>query len=122
VSRPHGAGLDAQIGAAVREARLNRGVTQGELAAALGLTHGSIARYETGTRSLSVAQLLRIGQVLGVPAPSLLPGGGGAATALPTASPHGQAIETLVRVLEKHPDLMPAVLAALEQGLAQRSS
>ena len=131
--------LDMQIGAALREARLTQGFTQDELARALGVNRTTIARYESGIRSLSISALLQVARALTVPVTVLVPG---LQTLAPPPPPptltnlyaypdetvrhhvaelppspttsHQTAVQMVVRVLEQHPDLVAAVLETLE--------
>ncbi len=137
--------LDTQIGVALREARLTQGFTQDELARALGVNRTTIARYESGIRSLSISALLRISHALAVPATVLVPSLQAAepkadgvvltnlysypadtirhrVAELParTSNTDYAAVQTVVRVLEQHPDLVPAVLETLEAQLLYR--
>lgn len=75
---PGRATAEERFGAEVRAKRLAAGLTQGQLAAAM--THrGSpihqttIAKLEAGTRPTSVAEVVTLAGILGVPAGSLFP-------------------------------------------------
>lgn len=57
---------DAAIGAAIRAARVFRGLTQGALAEAIGVTFQQVQKYETGRNRVAAARLLAIGRALGV--------------------------------------------------------
>src|SRR6266511_54509 len=100
-----GADFDTQLGAALREARLDAGYTQEEIARVLGVTPATIARYELGIRRLSVGSLLQIAAALDMPLSHLVPGAErlerAIAPALPE-SPEQRAVQTVVRVLEEH--------------------
>jgi transcriptional regulator with XRE-family HTH domain len=115
-----GVDFDARLGAALREARLNAGYTQEEIARVLRVTPATIARYELGVRHLSASMLLQIATALDIPLSRLVPGADRlertALLSLP-ASPQQQAVQALVRVLEEHPDLMPKVLETVEAAL-----
>lgn len=114
--------FDAQLGAAIREARLNAGYTQEELARVLKVKPATVARYELGLRRLSVGALLQIAATLDQPLSGLIPGAGSLERALPAAppdSPQQQAVRTVVRVLEEHPDLLPRVLDLIEGALSE---
>ena len=50
----------------IRKARVHAGMTQEELADALGVTNGTVSRWETGKISPSVSNLKRLSQSLGV--------------------------------------------------------
>ena len=114
--------LDVQIGAALREARLAQGFTQEELARALGVNRTTIARYESGLRSLPASVLLQLAALLAVPIQALVPGQvpAGREPAGRLTSPERTALQTLVRVLEQQPTLLPAALESVEQ-LLQRA-
>ncbi|MDA8253606.1 MAG: helix-turn-helix transcriptional regulator [Rhodospirillales bacterium] len=71
------------VGARIREARLARGMTQAELASAVGVTRSAVAQWETERAGQVRANLTRIAAVLGVSVQFLLEGGGGAAPERP---------------------------------------
>lgn len=52
------------IGSKIREARLQKGLSQGELSELVGVDFKSICRYETGSRDISVTLLLEISNQL----------------------------------------------------------
>jgi transcriptional regulator with XRE-family HTH domain len=125
VTRAESHDLDVQIGAALREARLNQGITQEELAQVLGVNRTTIARYESGRRGLSIAMLLALTRVLDVLLSDLVPGlpnGVSAGSPVTLAPAEQQAVATLVRVLGEHPDLVPTVLETVETLLNQAES
>lgn len=116
-----GAGFDARLGAALREARLEAGYTQEEVARVLKVTPATIARYELGIRRLSVGALLQIAAALDIPLSQLVPGAERLERPIPPALPESaqqRAVQTVVRVLEEHPDMMPKVLETIEAALA----
>lgn len=55
------------LGAALREARVNRGETREQLAQRLGLGRGTLERIEAGAPGVAIASYLAVGQELGVP-------------------------------------------------------
>ena len=59
---------DLFAGAQVRARRKELGMTQEELAGALGLTFQQVQKYERGINRISVSRLAQIMQVLSVPA------------------------------------------------------
>lgn len=63
-----------EIARRVRAARLARGLTQAQVAAALGVHRPTISEMEAGRRSISGTELVRIAHALDVPLPTLLPG------------------------------------------------
>lgn len=62
----------AALGAAVREARLARGLSQAKLAAMIGTDQASIARLEGGKHNAGVGTYIKIADALGVPFKSLV--------------------------------------------------
>jgi Zn-dependent peptidase ImmA (M78 family)/transcriptional regulator with XRE-family HTH domain len=55
------------VGERVREAREAAGLTQGQLAAAIGLERTALVRVESGQRQLNAMELFRLSDTLGVP-------------------------------------------------------
>jgi transcriptional regulator with XRE-family HTH domain len=62
------------LGARMREARAQAGLTQEDLAGRLGFTQTAVSYWEAGKRDPGVADLLRVAEALAVPPASLLPG------------------------------------------------
>lgn len=56
-----------EIGKKLQRAREEAGLSQEELARKLGCTQASLSNYELGKRRLYLADLQRIGQILGKP-------------------------------------------------------
>lgn len=59
--------VDAQVGARMRERRTLMGVSQEQLADALGLTFQQVQKYERGTNRLSASRLFQLARLLDVP-------------------------------------------------------
>ena len=59
-------------GARIREARRARGMTQADLAAAVGVTRSAVAQWETDRAGQVTGNLARIAGVLGVPMAQLV--------------------------------------------------
>lgn len=64
----------AALGARIRSARLAQGLTQDQLARAVGVTRSAVAQWETGRAGQVGGNLARIGRVLGTSAAYLLNG------------------------------------------------
>ena len=64
-----------RIGRFIAEARRARGMTQRELAEALGLSNRTISKWECGDGLPELANLLPLCELLGVTADELLRGG-----------------------------------------------
>lgn len=61
------------IGGTVRQLRLARGMTQGQLAESAGIANETLSRIETGARtSVSIGVAMRLSDSLGVPVTHLL--------------------------------------------------
>lgn len=106
--------IDAQVGERLRAARLRAVLTQEELARALGVDRSTVAKWESGERAMTVSALMRAAQVLGVAPAAVLEG--------QRRSAQQQAVQLLASTLEHRPDLLPPMLAALEQLLGQPPS
>ncbi|NCC31668.1 MAG: XRE family transcriptional regulator [Chloroflexia bacterium] len=98
--------VDTCVGESLRAARLSRGLRQDDLAAHLGVDRSTIARYEGGTRSMTVSTLIQVAQVLQRPVTAFIPG--------IYAEP---GLHTVVQVLERHPELLPRVVDLLKVSL-----
>jgi transcriptional regulator with XRE-family HTH domain len=58
---------DLEIGAKIRALRLQRGLSQSDLAAGIDLTFQQLQKYERGTNRVSAGRLQRIADLLDVP-------------------------------------------------------
>lgn len=59
--------VDIKIGRRVRDARLSHGMTQTDLAEAVGVSFQQVQKYETGANRISGSRLWMIAKVLDVP-------------------------------------------------------
>lgn len=50
-------GVDQQVGLSIKNRRQQRGVTQQELARALGISYQQVQKYENGTNRISAGRL-----------------------------------------------------------------
>lgn len=71
------------VGARIRAARLERGLTQAELGAAVGVSRSAVAQWETERAGQVRGNLTRIAAALGVSVEHLLNGGAAAQAAGP---------------------------------------
>lgn len=62
-----------QIGAALRSAREEAGITQSEAAASLHVAPATLSRWESGGRAVSISQALRVANSYGVPLGEIFP-------------------------------------------------
>ena len=60
------------LGAAIREARMKRGLSQAELAAMIGTDQAAISRIENGGCWVGIASYIKIADALGVKLGSLV--------------------------------------------------
>src|SRR5690349_11888227 len=114
---PRPGAADPLIGRRVRERRLMLGVTARELAAALGVPHQQLHKYETGANRLSAGQLYLLAEALGVGVAYLFGEDGADGPAAPTA--HRRMLLLLVRDFARIPDRrQQEALARLARTLA----
>lgn len=113
-----------KLGAAMRDARLDAGYTQEELARALHVSPATIARYELGIRRVSVSTLLQIAHTLRQPLSQLVPGANQLEAGYEPEpdTPLRQAVRTVVTVMEQRPDIASKVLQVIETSLADEQS
>ncbi|HET9222621.1 MAG TPA: helix-turn-helix transcriptional regulator [Roseiflexaceae bacterium] len=120
--------IDTAIGAAIRAARFSRGLTQGDLAAHLGVTRATVASYEIGRRKITAETLIQIARLCGkslaffdpldsrqAAAPATNPAP--VAEQLPSEEP---ALHALIQALTMRPDAIPLVMEFLEAWLGDQ--
>lgn len=61
-----------ELGAAIREARQARGMSQAKLAAMIGTDQAAVSRIENGGCGVGIASYIKIADALGVPLKSLV--------------------------------------------------
>jgi transcriptional regulator with XRE-family HTH domain len=103
--------IDAHVGTALRAARLSRGLRQDDLAEQMGVDRSTIARYESGARSMSVSTLIQVANLLSRPAPIFLPG-----------AYADKGLQTILSLLERRPDLIPRVLDLMMVSLRNEAT
>lgn len=59
--------VDLTIGRKIKDARMERGWLQADLAEKIGITNQQVSHYETASHRLSASRLVTIGKVLGYP-------------------------------------------------------
>ena len=119
--------VDRLVGRRVRLLRKCQGMSQTELANAIGLTFQQVQKYEKGTNRISASKLFEIAQALNVEVASLFAdaatpetAGEGDAEAMPTRT-NLQIVRTLsqmrnARVQRKVLELISALAATPEEG------
>ncbi|GIX16885.1 MAG: transcriptional regulator [Rhodothalassiaceae bacterium] len=65
--------IDAFVGRRIRERRLAAGITQQELAAALGLSYQQVQKYENGSNRISAGRLYVLARLLGADVTDFFP-------------------------------------------------
>jgi transcriptional regulator with XRE-family HTH domain len=66
--------IDAEVGRRIRKARIDRGMSQGELGQYLNVSFQQIQKYEKGFNSVSLCRLPDLCGALGLSAASLVTG------------------------------------------------
>src|SRR3954454_222783 len=70
--------IDRLVGSRVRQRRMQRGMSQEQLAAALGITVPQLQKYEKGVNRIGASRLHKIAGLLGVPIGALFEAHAGA--------------------------------------------
>jgi len=104
--------IDAHVGERIRLRRTEAGLTQEQLAAALGISYQQVQKYETGANRVSAGRMLEIAHKLGIDVGDLFKGlqDGSAGPPLEHGGHQRAAIE-LVRTFSRIKD--PEVRAAI---------
>jgi transcriptional regulator with XRE-family HTH domain len=66
--------IDVVVGRNVRIRRLDKGLSQAELASRLGVTFQQVQRYEAGGNRIGSGRLVKVAAILGVPVAALFQG------------------------------------------------
>jgi transcriptional regulator with XRE-family HTH domain len=116
--------IDVGVGLNLRRLRLARGISQAELAEALGITFQQIQKYERAANRVSASMLVKAARFLGVSPADLLPAEDEAGA--PEAFSRRAAVSGSAEVLNAYaempnPDLRSAVLNMM-RALGPRSS
>jgi transcriptional regulator with XRE-family HTH domain len=106
----------AEVGKRIRSARSRKGVTQAELAAAVGVTRSSVTNIEAGRQRIHLHMLARIGDVLGAKFVELVPDG----PLFGEGSSHRNVAAHLTRVPERMRDFVETTMA--KAALARKES
>ena len=120
MAKPGPGPLDLNVGARIRLRRKALGITQSQLADALGLTFQQVQKYERGVNRVSASVLVKIAQRLDSPVAYLLgeEGGGLAEAIVPSVLVTPGAVE-LLEIYSKIPDRRArAALLSVAKALA----
>lgn len=117
---------DRQIGQQIRQHRLLRRLTQGRVAAQIGISYQQLHKYEDGSSRISMGRLSSLAEVLNVPVTRLLSEDDAPEhPSWPTSRPPSRQEELLRHVAAMAPPFQQAVLrlakalAADESGLTR---
>jgi transcriptional regulator with XRE-family HTH domain len=110
-----------ELGAKLRAIRLSYGISQDELAIAVGIERVALSRYERGQRAIPLPTLLILAAHLKRPVTDVLPPLAGVRAVSPAAPPAPQppGMAEIVAEIERSPELIPSIqgfLAALRAG------
>lgn len=109
-------GMDKAVGARIRARRRMAGLTQGELAARLGLSYQQIQKYEAAANRISAGRLWVLAQVLEADVADFFKG-----EAEPAPRGEGRKVRRLAlptRALDRN---VEAALVCLVQALSRRA-
>jgi transcriptional regulator with XRE-family HTH domain len=124
-SRRSAPGLDKLIGDRIRARRTELGLTQEQLAQALGLSYQQIQKFERGASRIGAVQLHTLAQRLGLALTDLLPTAGEPGPSLMAAeegSRQRTALELARAFARIEDEEVRAALTALTRTLAERGS
>jgi transcriptional regulator with XRE-family HTH domain len=76
----------AEVGRRIRGIRESRGITQVEMARALGIAQSNVSAMERGTRGMTVHQVVKLARVLKVSVDEILVGSNGSPAVRPATS------------------------------------
>lgn len=107
--------LDSAIGLAIRHARIQRGMTQGDLARATGITCQQIHKYEAGLNRMAATRLVDLCRALDLAPGDLLQNAAEHSGASPTGK--GRRVLELSRAAATLPEHVQAALAHLARTL-----
>lgn len=110
--------LSAQVGARIRAARAARGMTQLDLAQAVGVSRSAVAQWETERAGQVSGNLTRIASVLGVSVAHLLQG----EAARPAEGPENATELALLRLYRECSDEDRALLLSTAARLARAAA
>lgn len=119
-AQPHP--VDVHVGARIRKRRKALGLSQSELARALGLTFQQVQRYELGSNRISSSKLYEIALKLEAPLASLFaglaaPGGDGPTDELNTL-PNPRGARELMAAFTAMPPALRRRLVGLAEAMA----
>lgn len=114
--------IDAFVGRKLKELRLSRGLTQGELGRRLGVTFQQVQKYETGANRLAPVRMVQAAEVLEV-APAQFFEGLGDPARSPKSSEVNARVALLTRLfLSLTPTQQEAVVALVRAMASERKA
>jgi transcriptional regulator with XRE-family HTH domain len=114
---------DIEVARRVRALRLEKGLSQGKLGSALGLTFQQIQKYEKGTNRIGAGRLQKIAEVFDVPVAALFGAAPpGAADNLLELADSAAALRMLRAFSRISSPKLKLALATLAEEIAQQSN
>ncbi|SRR5712691_73460 len=114
---------DIEVARRVRALRLEKGLSQGKLGSALGLTFQQIQKYEKGTNRIGAGRLQKIAEVFDVPVAALFGAAPpGAADNLLELADSAAALRMLRAFSRISSSKLKLALATLAEEIAQQSN
>ena len=123
--------VDVLVGQNIRICRMQRGLSQSELAERIGLTFQQIQKYEKAANRVGASRLIQVADALGVPLATLFEGSATAASGEPDMSgrallahPHAlRLLQAFHRIADgKHRAAVLHLLESISEAQARRRS
>ena len=109
--------IDRHIGRRIREERVKRGMSQGELAQRIGITYQQAHKYENGVNRTAASRLLLIANALGVEVGDLLPTNGAVSPMEPIGRLELELARNFARITsERHRQSICQLIRSLANG------
>jgi len=115
--------IDAHVGERIRLRRTEAGLTQEQLAAALGISYQQVQKYETGANRVSAGRMLEIAHTLGIDVADMFEGLQDDTAGVPLAhGGHQRSAIELVRTFSQIEDPeVRAAIAGLVKTIVERA-
>ncbi|WP_089898991.1 helix-turn-helix domain-containing protein [Loktanella fryxellensis] len=110
--------VDLHVGQRIRQRRWVTGITQQQLADAVGIKFQQIQKYETGANRVSASRLWDVAQALGVPVGFFFEGLDGAGSSPQDGTGQDKEVMLLLRALSAVPDVQRRRLIDLARAMA----
>ncbi len=107
--------VDRRVGVNLRLIRKSRGLSQGALAEAVGITFQQVQKYEKGDNRVSASKLFQLAAVLNVPVSTFFEGYGQEVVRPPT---NGAASDSFVRLVDTLPESHRRLILSVARALS----